>query len=237
MSRIEGEMDNLLNNPNVSSHKKLALYQNLFHRYSALYNQQFETEPLVGPPAVSPPQAPAGVVPRQPIVPAAPIAAAAVIVKGPSLHRFTKVLSHKYRGRANLLLDHLEENPDINWNDKNEVVVDGKLYAGSNIFDMLRMILKEKTTRLDSPVFAIKPFLDALARHNVPKSAVVNKDIKESLFYDNPQMLELSPYAQRLLNPPHTSTPVKGLARRRIIDAGASLAQSGKGHKIKWSKY
>jgi hypothetical protein len=277
MSRVEQEMMDILNNPNLSSQTKLSMYHNLFHRYTNISKQYGHVEPAGPPPP--PPPVPAPVVPLAPpgpfvpppppgpgpllpppilppalgfvplppppppAPPAGPPAAGPVLAllppmlaaapKLPSLKPLINKFPNKDRKNASKLLQYVESNPEISWNKKYEVAVGGKFYATSNLFDMVKTLIKEED---EAPVFALRPFAQALERHNVPRSAIANVTIKEELF-DEPEQLELSPFAQKLFQEP-PKTPTTGASRfapkRRLNLPGPSQKGSG---LIKWKRY
>lgn len=47
------------------------------------------------------------------------------------------------RSKTKVLLDHLRKHTNLQWNDKGEIVVDGKLIKGSNIIDLIKVQLKD----------------------------------------------------------------------------------------------
>lgn len=47
------------------------------------------------------------------------------------------------RSKTKVLLDHLRNHTNLQWNNKGEIIVDGKLIKGSNIIDLIKVQLKD----------------------------------------------------------------------------------------------
>ena len=47
------------------------------------------------------------------------------------------------RSKAKVILDHLRKHTSLQWNNKGEIIVDGKLITGSNIIDLIKVQLKD----------------------------------------------------------------------------------------------
>jgi len=238
MSRVEQEMMDILKNPNLSSQTKLSMYHNLFHRYANISKQYGHVEPAGPPPP--PPPVPAPVVPLAPPGPFVPplppapfpqppvFAPAVIAAKPPPLKPLINKFPNKDRKNATKLLKYVESNPEISWNKNYEVTVGDKFYRKSNLVDMVKTLVNETT---EKPVFAISPFAAALGRHDVPRSAIVNKTIKDEIFAE-PEQSELSPFAQKLFR---ASTNTRSFGSKRRLNLPGT-AQEGSG-LIKWKRY
>jgi hypothetical protein len=89
---------------------------------------------------------------------------------------FTTGLARQYINKGKLLVDHLMNQHDVQWNDKNEVIYKGDLIPGSNIIDLVHTFTKQRT--------ALKPrgwkeFAQTLVDSNVPQSAIGNRRLLE----------------------------------------------------------
>jgi len=239
ISRIDQEMMDILQNSNISPQTKLTMYQNLFHRYASMA-KQYDTPPpppppppapVVPPPPPPPPPPPALVVPPPlPPLPAlAPvfIPGPVIVKKPPGLAGVVNKFPNPLRRKVSRLVRHIQENPDISWNENNEIIVDDKLYKTSNMGDLIKALVTEET---QSATFALTPFVQALARHNIPMSAISNRQIKDTVF-DTPEMLELSPYIQTLFREPPS-------IKRRLKFGQSTPPPKLKGFgRIKWKPY
>ena len=47
------------------------------------------------------------------------------------------------RSRGKTIVSHLKKHSDFQWNDKEEIIVDGQLVKGSNIIDLIKIQLKD----------------------------------------------------------------------------------------------
>lgn len=78
----------------------------------------------------------------------------------------------KFRGKAELLLDFVKTNPHIDWNERNELVVNNKVVPNTNIIDLLDD-LSRPTTRRDPR--GIQDFVNTLRNANVPETFIANR--------------------------------------------------------------
>ncbi len=74
---------------------------------------------------------------------------------------------------AKLLLKYIKDNSNIKWNQNKELMVDGTRVPGSNIFDLV----SDMTRNRKNPAAATgwQEFTDALIPQNIPEAAVGNK--------------------------------------------------------------
>ena len=78
-------------------------------------------------------------------------------------------LSLPLRSRGKTILNHLKKHSDFKWNDKGENIVDGQLIKGSNIFDLIKIQLKDYKSF--QPIGA-EVFSQFVLESNVPQSVL-----------------------------------------------------------------
>ena len=71
--------------------------------------------------------------------------------------------------RAKVILNHLAKHTNLQWNDKGEIIVNGKVVTGSNINDLIKIQLKDY--RSFHPVGA-EVFSQLVQESNVPQSVL-----------------------------------------------------------------
>lgn len=87
-----------------------------------------------------------------------------------------KMIPQNYRNRAQNLLTHIEDQTDLNWNNKGELVVNGLPVIGSHIMDLVEDTVRSRPRG----AAAIEPtgadvFQEGLRKSNVPQALIGNK--------------------------------------------------------------
>jgi len=88
------------------------------------------------------------------------------------LHFFTKTS----RKRGEQLLNFLENTSKIEWNEKDELVINGIAIEKSNIIDLLMLTVSNRS-KID--LIGINEYINLLANLNIPKYLIVNNKIKK----------------------------------------------------------
>ena len=86
------------------------------------------------------------------------------------------LIPQQYRARAQNLLSHVEKQTDLDWNNKGELLVDGKAVVGSHIADLLDDTVRTKPRANTSEPIGSTMFLDGLRKSNVPQALIGNKN-------------------------------------------------------------
>ena len=81
-------------------------------------------------------------------------------------------LSPKKRSKGLLLLRHLENNENLQWNKKGEIIYKGKLIQYSNILTLINHTIHDNDT---SEPIGMKSFYKVLENGNVPRTLIENK--------------------------------------------------------------
>lgn len=168
MSRLEREMTEILNNTTLPAETKLALYQQLFHRYGNIERQSEITQQPTNSAKVE----------QEPAQP-----------QEKFMQNVLKYVPKAKKNKAQILLDHIQNTASINWNDRNELMVDGNTIPNTNIVDLITDLTKDKTAS-DPP--GMKEFIGALGKTNVPRAAIQNK-IRTAAIYPTPKRHQLRP--------------------------------------------
>jgi len=150
MSRLEQEMMEILNNSSLSAERKLALYQQLFHRYGTI-DRQNELEQIEQKKHQDNQTS---------------------VNTNKSLQNVLKYIPKAKQNKAKILIDHLEANPVFDWSDKHELIVGGQTIKNSNLIDLISDVIKDKGTTVQGPP-GMTRFMSALAKSNIPKIAIL----------------------------------------------------------------
>jgi len=77
------------------------------------------------------------------------------------------------KSQAKILIDHIQNNPKIQWNTKNELIVNGHAVDGSNLIDLVNDLARNRPNVI-APLGSAE-LAKILKDTNVPQSAIVNK--------------------------------------------------------------
>ncbi len=158
MSRLDHEMMEILNNSSLSTEKKLALYQQLFHPYGTI-DQQNDLEQIEQKK-------------RQDNQTSANT--------NKSLQNVLKYIPKAKQNKVKILIDHLEANPLFDWSDKRELIIGGETVKNSNLIDLISDVIKDKGTTVQGPP-GMAQFMAALVKSNIPKIAILNSKRRDLL--------------------------------------------------------
>ena len=140
---------------------------------------------------------------------------------GDALSDMITDLPKAYMQQGKLLSKNVEKNPDLQWNHQNEIIYKGDRVAGSNMYDLLYSYSKPGKQDSAKPI-GWKEFGTALLEHNVPRTAIVNKQLLEEA--TTPQQFQV----------PNIVTPK---TKRKAAAAGTPKAKRKAVPKIPWTPY
>ena len=152
LSELDKEMKDILENRSLAADVKAKMYNPALSRYRSFRQSELQT--------------------HQPTK---------NIAKNSDYSLVTKTLPRTLQPRANLIIETLKNNDDINWTEKNELIYKGRKIAGSNMADLFNSYLRQNK----SPEKGSKEFGQALIDSNVPRYAVVNKNLLPLLETDD----------------------------------------------------
>ena len=161
---LKGQMSDILDRPDLRSDVKAKLYNQAFQRYQNV-REQAEHKPLA--------------VQILPSIKDEPETGAAVSVAGERESGFDPIASEiiqsvpkTLKNRAELLLQKLKQYGDvINWNDRGELVFNGKQVQGTNVLDLVNDVLRNRKT---SSPRGWEYFARGLAHMNIPNELIQN---------------------------------------------------------------
>lgn len=180
LSQLDEEMRQVLEQTDVGEYTKATLYRDILSKYLNVKHQMQQPTPI---PIV---EQSIENVPHRPI----------------SLDLFPK----HFQTRAQHLLQHIEKEPTLGWNDRGEVLVRGQPIANSHVVDIVNDLVKPKRKNNTSPK-GIDGVVHVLRESNVPMSLIGNKD----RFKDQNTSFD----AMSLFPSPLTSTPVRSSKRSK----------------------
>ena len=100
-------------------------------------------------------------------------------------HQIFPYMSLKKRNKSLSLLYYLRKNKDIKWNKKGEILHKGKILPETNIIHLIKHAMQNDKSR----PHGVKAFYRILAKANIPKKLISNKEGVEFLV-NNPMLDE-----------------------------------------------
>lgn len=140
-----------------------------------------------------------------------------------------------FMAKAKMLIKNVTSNPDLEWNEKNEILYKGRIITGSKLVDLIHTFAKPGKQKAEGPP-GWREFGQALLDSNVPRTYIANQHLLNQL--EDPEeeenMFELlkprgrpdartPPTVRRNINPPSAS-PVAARTRRKVNVGDQSLA-------------
>lgn len=195
INTLENEMNAMLNNPSIPNHDKWLLYYQLMQRF--LRHIEEERKPLITLSASTTPQSEN--LQDEQIINSIPI----------SLRR-----------KASMLLNWIKHTNAITWDKFGRVNISGTLIENSNIIDLIRDLLTERSAPAPT---GLQEFCRALKKLNIPRTLIGNS--KRWNTYTNsshltPENIYKTPTSTKFTSSENTSTPntlKKQLITRRRI--------------------
>ena len=170
LSELDLEMNKILSLKDFSDDEKLKLYNQVLQRYLEFDTQRKEKHPI-----------PVKVIPdvkanKMQDIEAKPSSTQKqTTIESEIIESVPKVS----RNKAKLLVNKLRQNQDIvYWNDRGELLYDGKPVSGTNIVDLVRDVMGQRKNF--QPKHG-KLFSKGLARINTPSDWIGNENRKRSL--------------------------------------------------------
>ena len=148
LSSLDHEMKSVLDDSSVPADLKYKHYNQVLHRYMNLRDQELKPTPIQLKDTTPLPTLP-------------PIN----ILEG---------MPKKNMNQASLLLQHVQQNPNITWNDQQEVIINGQKIPNSNIVDLIHDFSRSRKTV--TPAIGWREFATALKNSNISREAIVNKN-------------------------------------------------------------
>ena len=142
MSRLDEEMKRILDRSDLDDKTKAHEYSQVLGQYLATKEQYSRPVPI-------------------PIAEPTPV---------PTIN--TQLFPQNSRRKAEALLDFIKDTPGISWNDRRELVLDGKTLHSTNVVDLIDDLSRPLTKKEPR---GIEPFVQALTEANVPTSYVANR--------------------------------------------------------------
>lgn len=157
LGELDAEMKSILDRNDLDEYEKAVQYSQVLEKYISVKQKMMRPTPI-------------------PLVEQTPPAKPAVapVIPNKSGHVDLEQFPTQYRNRAQNLLKHIENQTDIRWNDRGELLVDGAPYAGSHIIDLLDDTVRHNKKTAGPP--GSDTFVDALLNSNVPRTLIGNKN-------------------------------------------------------------
>ncbi len=169
LSLLDQQMKNILEDKNMPADMKYKQYFNTLHRYDAL-QENSEQKPIPVAVREEKPQQKSHVLPV-------------------SENELLENVPITQRRGTRLLMKYIKDNPDITWNNANEMVYKGERIPQSNIYDLVADISRNR--RNQRPAVGWYQLAEALTEQNIPETAIGNKQRWAELRQDAvPQMRE-----------------------------------------------
>ena len=97
--------------------------------------------------------------------------------------RILDSVSKSYKKKTQMILQHIQDNPDLSWNERGEFIWQGRRIENSNMMDLINDLMR-KRKNFDSP-HGWKTFASALKTSNVPRELVGNPSRWNYMFHSN----------------------------------------------------
>ena len=209
LNSLDQQMKAILDDSAVPADVKFKKYNHVLHQYMNLRDQELRPTPI----------------PIQEI---------------PAKSKLPDILDgipKKSRNSAHLLLQHIEQNPEIDWNDKHELVLRGNSIQGSNIVDLIHDFSRQRTSI--KPATGWREFANALQRGNISREAIGNKSRLEepaplAVVQESPDVFHSPP---GLLGPLPKLLPSTSLKRKISSSTPTRKLRSNPKRKLPWSPY
>ena len=217
--KIDLDMKKILELSNVSEHEKAIMYEQTLRKYLLAIDQK------VNQVGQSPPISFQGEV-KQPDV--SDVAVIKKEKKEKLENRMVNTFPKTLREKGQLLLDHLKDTSNLDWNEFGEIELNGKQVPGSNISDLINDTLRPRKTGIVPRGWDM--FAGELKRTNVPMDLIGNKKRYNQTL--DGHMLEFSLPPSSKISRKVISPPSK-IPRRKSIPSSSSSSQT----KISWQSW
>lgn len=161
--RVDREMEKILNNKELPLEQKVAMYNAALREYSAFRQQVHDLAPehtYITASVPSPADSTDASVKQQPSADPA----------------FVSSLPKSYQSKARKVVDYIQKSGRVAWNDRNEMVLDGKPVPNSNISDL---VYDTVANNKSSNPQGWEAFTDVLRDIGVPEHLRANKRRKQ----------------------------------------------------------
>lgn len=225
LGRLDQEMKTILDRPDIDEETKIQEYSQILSKYLNVQNKLRQPTPI---PIVDK---------RQPTIP-----------KINTLNLSSIPLP--YQKKARLIAEHLQQDPTIDWNERNELLLSGSTIPNSNVIDLIDDLARPNSR---SQPTGIKQLVEELKRSNIPKSIIGNKNrlvISRQDLNSPPTLspIQVSPRTPRRQTSPHyfeenppsspitPETPFQTTPRRRSSRKQRGRGRAGR-HRSRWSHW
>ena len=207
LQNLEGDMKDILARTDLPDDAKLSLYQQTLRQFLQ-FDHARKTDPMsvtMSTPAEgtgggSEDQGPSGgTTDRDP----------ATLAERDLTPHILESVPKSLQRKAKLLINNLKHNDVMTWNKKGELIYEGNVVKGSNIFDLVNDTLRNKK---GFAPHGFQYFMHGLAKSNAPES-VIGNEARRSVVRKYKQM---GPEEKRLLPVIPTSPPPPPSRRRRL---------------------
>ena len=192
LGELDGQMKNIMDDKNIPADIKAKHYGQVLNRF--LHMRENELKDASGVQFSEPTQR-SQAHPAQ-AQPAAPVEA-----------DLLNTITAKNKNKAKILLDHVQNNPDLGWNAQHQLVYKGDVVPNSNLRDLLNQYSRPGN-RNEIGFAGWREFGRALAEHNTPRTAVVNRKLLDKAIEEENEEQEVfvSPTGGSNSSPPLNSS-------------------------------
>ena len=181
LNGLDHDIQDVLKDDKISEDEKVRQYSQALQNYLTYYNQR-KDQPInvkIQPPPV-PVKQPDHEEKPQEVQPSGQ-ADQAESDPGTTIEReIIQVLPKTLKDRGKMLMEKIKENPEVmKWDDRGQLVFEGKPLKGSHISDLIKDSLR--STKKLTPPLGYDRFTQGLAKMNAPDHLVGNKKRKTAL--------------------------------------------------------
>jgi hypothetical protein len=168
LTRLDEQLEKVLHDPALASDIKFLKYEQLLRRHKQLKQQQYkppETPTLANPP-LQPEEQQQQQLQQQ-------------VVQRQLNPNILNSLPATYQQMGQILVEAIEKDDRIQWDEKDQLIFNGLPIAGSNILDLVHDFSKKLPNRPMAK--GARQFAQLLKQTNVPLTAIGSKDRRELL--------------------------------------------------------
>lgn len=162
---MDSHMKTILDNKSMNIHDKAEAYHQTLRRYLHRLDE-FKKQPL-GTVITQPP---ASALSHDP--PTTTPASLPSFTEDKMATRLLDSLGTVNKKKAQLLLQHIYDHPDLAWNDHGEFVYQGQRLEKSNLIDLVNDAIRKRKS--SPPPYGWQQFVSALGKTNIPLEAIGN---------------------------------------------------------------
>ncbi len=153
---LDADIKQILDTTSLNAHDKALAYEQALHKYLSRVGSMNTPNTLT-----------------KPQTPISPVSSDTEKMKQLE-NRIVESLPKTLQKKGEILLRYIEDVPDLNWNDKGELIIKDQVVNGSHVSDLVHEILRSRKLGVEPKGWS--EFSDALKKSNIPRDLIGNKE-------------------------------------------------------------